>query len=304
MSATVQFAVKYDGPALAEHQMDVRELAPALLALSSLLEESNKALNGKGPEVRVNVRGNFQAGSFEVALEAALSMKDQIVSILSGDDATALGNLLSVLTGLGLLGGGGLISLIRWLGGRKPSKIEYRGEKVFFSVEDSETIETMELDLSVGRLYSTRTVRQSLSKVLKPLTQNGIDCFAAGQDGKAEVVITKADVTAFYDLGDDAEIVSNSLLERSLLQIESAVFKDGNKWRFSDGATSFFAEISDEQFVQRVESGEERFGKNDVLVVDLRKVQSIADTGLKSDYRIEKVWEHKEPLQSSMFRST
>ncbi len=28
MSATVHFSIKYDGPALASHQMDVRELAP------------------------------------------------------------------------------------------------------------------------------------------------------------------------------------------------------------------------------------------------------------------------------------
>ena len=57
MTAAVHFSIKYDGPALASHQMDVRELAPALIALSDLLEQANKAALPDAPEVRVDVRG-------------------------------------------------------------------------------------------------------------------------------------------------------------------------------------------------------------------------------------------------------
>lgn len=301
MSASVQFSIKYDGPVLAEHQMDVRELAPALLALSSLLEESNRALNGDKPEIRVNVKGNFQSGSFKIDLSAALTMKEQIVSLLSGAEVTALSNLFGILSGLGLLGGGGLLGLVIWLNGRKPSKIEYQGDKAIFTLEESSEVESLEVDLAVGRLYATKTVRQSLSKVVKPLSQPGIDYFASGRDGQAEVIITKEQVAAFFALDDDMEVVSNTVAERALLQIESAVFKDGNKWRLNDGTTSFFAEIIDVDFLSRIQSGEERFGKGDVLIVDLRRIQTIADTGLKSEYRIENVHEHREPLQQQIF---
>lgn len=302
MSANVQFSIKYDGPALAHSEMDVRELAPALLALSSLLEDANRTLHGDRPEVRVNVKGNFQSGSFKIDLSAALTVKEQLVSIFSGAEATALANLLGILGGLGLIGGGGVIGLVAWLRGRKPSRVEYRGDKAIFVIEESEAIETLEVDLAVGKLYATKTVRQSLAKVVKPLSTPGIDYFAAGRDAKAEVVITASEAQSFFDLGEDPEIVSSTLTEGALLQIESAVFKDGNKWRLNDGTTSFFAEIADQDFVRSIESGEARFGKGDVLVVDLRRVQTIADTGLKSEYRIERVIEHREPLQSSMFR--
>jgi len=57
MSATAHFSIKYDGPALASHQMDVRELAPALMALASLLEEANREIYPEGSEVRVQVKG-------------------------------------------------------------------------------------------------------------------------------------------------------------------------------------------------------------------------------------------------------
>jgi len=38
MSSAKHFRITYDGPALASHEMDVRELAPALLAMSDLLK--------------------------------------------------------------------------------------------------------------------------------------------------------------------------------------------------------------------------------------------------------------------------
>lgn len=125
MSATAHFSIKYDGPALATHQMDVRELAPALIALSELLEQANKTAYPDAPEVRVNVRGNFKGGSFGVDLIAVQSVAQQMVSLFSGSEATAAANLFGILGGIGLVGtgGAGVIGVIKWLRGRKPSAI-------------------------------------------------------------------------------------------------------------------------------------------------------------------------------------
>lgn len=301
MSASVEFSIKYDGPALTSHEMDVRELAPALLALSTLLEESNRALNGEKPEIRVNVKGNFKSGSFKVDLSAALTFKEQLVSLLAGSDATALANLFGILSGLGLLGGGGLLGLLLWLKGRRPSSISYDKDKVVFTIEDDHGNESLAVDLAVHRLYQESTVRQSLAKVVKPLDREGIDTFTSGRDGVAEVVITKADAPALINVDDASNVVSDTVTDGMLLQIESPSFKDGNKWRLTDGTTSFYAELADTEFVDRIQSGEERFGKGDVLVVKMRRVQSISDSGLKTEYKIERVKEHREPLQGRLF---
>jgi hypothetical protein len=299
MSATVHFSIKYDGPALASHQMDVRDLAPALIALSTLLEEANRAIYPDSSEVRVNVNGTFKGGSFGIDFVALQSIKDQIVSIFAGQEATAAANLFGILGGLGMLGatGGGLIAVIKWLKGRKPSAVRIVGDATIFEITTSEEIETLEVDLAAGKLYQSRVVRQALAKVVKPLETDGIDVFACGRDGKAESVVTKEEAVYFAVAASDADVVSDTTSEKTLLQIESAVFKDGNKWRFSDGGNSFFAEITDEAFLGRIDAGHERFGKGDVLIVDLRRVQSISDTGLKSEYIVEHVHEHKEPLQ-------
>ena len=300
MTASVHFSIKYDGPAVDCHQMDVRELAPALIALSDLLEQANKAALPDAPEVRVNVQGNFKGGSFGVDLIAVQSITQQLVSMFSGPEATAAANLYALLGALGLAGSGGLIGVIKWLRGRKPSAIRIDGDKTVFELRDAETVETFEVDLMTGRLYQTRVVRQSLAKVIKPLERDGVDVFATGKDGITQTVVTKEEAIFFEMAASEADVVSDSITEKVLLQIESAAFKDANKWRFSDGGTPFFAEIADQEFLQRINAGIERFGKRDVLIADVRRVQTITDNGLKIEQTVVKVHEHKEPLQQDL----
>lgn len=300
MSAKVHFSIKYDGPSLASHQMDVRELAPALIALSDLLEHANRVAYPDASEVRVNVQGNFKGGSFGVDLIAVQTMAQQIVSLLNGSESTAAANLLGILGGLGLMGGGGVIGLIKWLRGRKPSSIRTLDDKVIFELIESEHLESFEVDLIAGRLYQTRVVRQTLAKVVKPLEREGVDVFACGKDGLTQAVITSDERVWFDMAASEADVVSDTVRENVLLQVESAVFKDANKWRFHDGSTAFFAEISDQEFIRRINAGDERFGKGDVLIANLRIIQSVTDSGLKQEYRIERVLDHRQPLQKNL----
>lgn len=302
MSASVHFSIKYDGPALSSHQMDARELAPALIALSDLLEQSNKAVFPDAAAVRVNIKGNFKGGSFGVDLNAVQSVADQIVSMLTGPSVSAMSNLSGILSGLGLIGtgGAGLIGLIKWLNGRKPSAIRQVGDVELFEIHLGESVETMEVDLVTGRLYRSRSVRQSLLKVLRPLESEGIDYFASGQDGLADNVVTKDQLGAFESVAQGDEAISDNLLERFVVQVESPVFKDGNKWRLNDGQAAFFCTIEDQDFLARIESGRERFGKGDVLVADLRRLQIINDGVLRAEWFLIKVHEHREPLQRDL----
>jgi hypothetical protein len=40
-----RFLLKYEGPALVDHTIDVTDLAPALLGLSELIDEANHVIN-------------------------------------------------------------------------------------------------------------------------------------------------------------------------------------------------------------------------------------------------------------------
>lgn len=299
MTNTVHFTIKYDGPALENHQMDVRELAPALIALSNMLEEANKVAFPESGSVKVHVQGNFKGGSFGVNLIAIQGITDQIVAILSGPHSSAFSNLMAILEAIGLIGGSGygLIGLMKWLRGRKPTSIHISDNQYIFEVIESSFSETFTVDLITGKLFQNRLIRKELAQVVKPLERDGINLFASGKDGKTSEVIEKEDMPCFEFAESDVEIISDIITEHILLQIESAVFKDQNKWRFNDGTCSFFGEITDSAFIQEINNGKERFGKGDVLHVDLRRTQIISEKGLKTDYQIVCVHEHRAPLQ-------
>ena len=96
----------------------------------------------------------------------------------------------------------------------------------------------------------------------------------------------------------DAEVVSD-MTARKLLQIESLTFKDGNKWRVSDGNATYHVAIEDREFLAKIDAGE-RFGKGDALVVDLRQVQTIEGAKLLTESIIVKMIEHRKPRQQSL----
>ena len=59
--------------------------------------------------------------------------------------------------------------------------------------------------------------------------------------------------------------------------------------------TSVFASISDQQFLQAVDSGKERFGKGDV--VELETIQVLKDRKIQTLWDIRKVVEHKTSVE-------
>jgi hypothetical protein len=300
MSNHERFHVVYDGPALTEHRMDVRDLAPALVAFADLFTAANKEINGDAAEVRVQVNASFKAGSFGIDLVASQHLLSQIKDIFAGNGATAISNGWTILQIVGFTGGGlagGLVGLLRLLKGRRPVKIEQKGDVATVWMTQTETIE---VERDVIRLYRNSVVRTSLEKVVSPLEREGITDFGVVVIGQVVLDVHDDEVASFSAAASDAdaEIVSDTTTRKMLL-IESLAFKDGNKWRVHDGTATFHASIEDKEFLAKIDAGE-RFGKGDVLVVDLRQVQSIVNAKLVNESIIVKVLEHRQPLQQSL----
>ena len=99
MGDATSFQVSYDGPALESGRMDVRDLAPALLAVGELCQTSNHVLNGDRAKVAVNLSAEFQRGSFQVDLEVAQTIAQAAKdALLSREVATGLA--LATILGL------------------------------------------------------------------------------------------------------------------------------------------------------------------------------------------------------------
>jgi hypothetical protein len=291
MAQHAQINIIYDGTALSEHEMDANDLAPALLAFSELIETTNEIINANHSKISVKIKGSFQSGSFDVGLILHQSTNN-LFDFMTSKYVEAPINLITLIG----LAGGGLIGLIKNLKNKKPEKVIKKGDNVEIIVEN----ETYLTDMKVFALFSNIKIRQSLEKVLSPLKKEGIDTFKTKSDVNS-ITITKDEIS-FFDAPVEQDILLEDNLFETNLQLVNVSFQEANKWKFSDGNSTFFASILDEDFMKLVLAGKSNFAKDDILKVSLKRKQFEREQKIHTIYEIMKVLDHRRPSnQLSIF---
>ncbi|WP_148301478.1 hypothetical protein [Asaia prunellae] len=286
------FTIAYDGPALRDHSMDVRALAPALMGFGQLIDATNSVLNKDAAQTKIRVKA-LEAGSFQVSFEVVQSFYEQVVGLFSGPEASAASNLLGILgfsVKDAVLGGCvGVIMLLKWLRGKNPDSIRDLGNDM---VRLQFGTEQYDIPLDTLRVLQSVPVRDALQKIIEePLKQDGIERFEVRESGEPIVSIDRSEAIWF----SKPELPDQILVDdrrRGAFSILSLAFKEDNKWRLHDGANTISATIADEDFIRRVNASEESFSKGDVLVCDVRLIQRRTEAGLRTDYTVERVLEH------------
>lgn len=287
--STASLQIVYDGPALASHEMEVRDLAPALLALGDLLEETNATLNHGKSKIAVSVKGSFKTGCFAIDIAVTQSLMQQAQDLFAGAPVVAALNLVGLL-GLGYNGTKGVFQLIRWVRNRRITNVEILAEGVVRVYCDNEHFETEQRVLELFRNWRLRKAFQDV--VFTPLQRPGIDYFAVRRGETDFSVATKEDAASFVAPEQEEETLEES--ERiASLQLVNIAFRDENKWRFYDGAATFYASITDPVFLNRIDINEERFAKGDILRVRLLERKTLTGDQLKAEYQVLEVIEHR-----------
>lgn len=283
MPKKAAFKIAYDGEALRNHSMDVRDLAPALLSLGKLFDAANLALNGDKAEVRLKVKAH-SAGSFEVALELFQSFGAQVSHLLTGEFVTSVINLKELI----VIGSGGLFWLVKKLRGKKPDKIEHISEGMVSLEFQGETIV---IPSSLLRLYQDAAVRIAAEEVLRPLNHDKIDKFIIKDNDVVTVEVTKSDAKYFTLPEIRDEIITENVHEAAY-SIVSLAFKDDNKWRLHDGNSTISVQMKDDIFRRKVEENLISFSKGDILRCKVKTTQWRTGDGLKIEYEVLEVVEH------------
>jgi hypothetical protein len=289
------FTIAYDGEALKDHRIDVRDLAPALLAVGQLFEAANRELNREQTETKVLVKATA-AGSFQVVIEVVQTYARQVVGLLTGDHVEAAVRLKELL-----FGEGGLITLLLLIRGRKPKEIAKSSAGITLEING----QTVVISQQVIQLAESVPVRTEVLNLLAPLRREGIDTFAAKESPGATPMTTikKSDLRAFdVPVSEEA---SEALPERSWTQaysIVSLTFKEDNKWKLSDGQSQIAATISDQDFLAKVDARAISFTKGDILICDVSSRQTHTQDGVRTEYEVTKVVEHRPaPRQVRLF---
>lgn len=278
--------VIYAGEPEASTLLDVRLLAPALLAVGDMFEEANRILNGNRAEVRIAVRAGFARGSFEIDLQVLQSIFDQAKSLLVGGGVTSALNLAGLL-GLGHGACMGVIKLVRWLKGRRAKKVSTLEDGNVEIEADGERLSIPEL---VWLLFESSRIRVSMGMIVAPLEAPGMDRveFRADHQDGGEIIRSEEREAftrpALLDVQAGEEVAVST--REVVLEVVRPAFRDTFKWTFSDGQTNLTATIADERFVARVESREERFAKGDVLRLQLESRTTRDERGLHTVHTV------------------
>lgn len=304
MNKAVKARIAYVGPALDNGQMDVRELAPALLAFAGLVESANKAIGGeKNIRVMLN-QDSINKGSFDITFLLDTNILEQAKLFMNWADDVGLADLMEILgwPGVGVVTCG-IFSLIKRIGGKKVTGIEHKQDnKVEIYLADGSNIITDEKTLKV---YLDVECRMHIAKVIQPLKCEGVEGFELRnpedkEDHRPVESITRADVPNF-EAPAAAPIPDETpapLPDQEILaKIVSINFEKG-KWRLTDGTNSFWVSMEDEDFNHRVERREIAFASGDMLKIRYHIQQTIKNGNLSSDYIVTKVLElRKKPQQ-------
>jgi hypothetical protein len=295
MPETYQFALKYDGESFSTHEMDARDLAPALIGLCDLIEEANRTLSAGRSRIDIKVR-TLRDGSFQIDIALVQSIVDQAVSLLSGNNVTALITLITLL-GLGRGVCIGLIELIRRLKGLAPRAVKDLGEgKVEILLEDGQALQIHKETLLV---YQSRKAREAMHRVVKPLEREGMDTVDILHNTEIVQRITKDEAKYFGPTFEETRRVTD---RRTMLSIQAIWFRGDNKWRFMERDSPISATIDDQAFIERILKEDEPFQSSDQLEVVLQQIETTTPQGdPKVEYSVKEVLNHiRAPRQQRL----
>jgi hypothetical protein len=290
------FSLIFRGNAVENGQIDVQDFAPALLAVGELLQSANEVVNGDKAKVAVKVRATAVA-CFEVDLTLWQEIIESIFTYAQShkDEIEAANGLADLVFKIGCaavggvtVAGGGLFALLKWMKGRKPDRIEEKGGDVIVHIGDTYFITNSQ----TIKLAESANVRSHARKMVASLEKEGIESISARQSGGEELVLDKSDISSF-DVPENEEEELEDETRKMTLQIISLSFKEDNKWRLTDGAEPFTADIEDIGFLNKIANDEISFGKNDYLICEVRERQTMTSKGLKKERTVVKVIEHK-----------
>lgn len=305
--------IRYDGPALSGHEMDVHDLAPALLAIGDLCKVANEALNGSAASVKVLVRADVEQKCFQLQLELVQTLYEQFTTLLDSDGVQDAKNILEWL-GIGAAGvsaaGGSLFWLYKQLWGKRSESdvsIEASakdGSIVYQIVGDGNQIVVAP---EVHKIAQDPRALAAVKKFLGPLEREGYETLEFEIDGLVTQRFTKEEAARIVAANPDAIVVRS---ERELVStikttvgIRKAAFEGASKWELSWKQT-IEANIADVDWLHEFQQGRVTVLPKTRLLVDLEERAQLDENENeigKPSYKVLKVYgivppEHQESL--------
>lgn len=288
--------IRYDGPALAKHQMDVADLAPALLGISDLCKLANRRFNGDRAALKVLIATDRDHQCFQFSIDVVQTIWQQAQVLLGHEDVKSA---KEILEWLGLLGTPvlGLFGLLKTLAGKEVEGTTFRvndGRDVVQIRVDGDNNQIIVGHRAAYELLQDPSALADAKKVIEPLTKEGYEVVEFESGTQVERV-KKQEAAAIYE----AAPITTPEIEAELpqhitawVQVYAPVYDVGaSKWQFRYGERHEYMDISDTSIAAKaIERGGALI--DDTYKVILEIQQTKTESGrFKVKYRIKEVLE-------------
>lgn len=293
--------VRYDGPALAGHRMDVADLAPALLGLSELFKIANRKFNGDAAAVKVLIGADIEQKCFQFNADIVQTLWQQAQTIMGHQEvksAKELAEWIGLIIG-GSIGGGGIYGLFRLLKalGNSPLPdgrfVAHDGRDcVQISINgNNNTILTYRETYEMAK---DESVVANAKRVIEPVTRPGYERLDFEHAGLIEQV-SREDaerIVGFAPPSDEESDLGEPQTITAFVKVYAPVYDTkADRWRFVFNGGHPYIDISGTDIAQKaIERGGALI--NDSYKVEMQIQQTkTADGGLSARYKINKVIE-------------
>lgn len=292
-----EIMVTYDGPAITDGAMNVRDFASSVLALADAYQEAARVLWPERSEPPLIEIRATQPGSFDVIL--ALMDPGGIMSILAGSHATAAVNGVTLA---GLVPKA--LELLKRAAGRPISQISEQDEQgnIDVRIGDNNSGTTVNISNSTINLIDSPRFRKAASDIVRPVDGEHINELTVASGGQTVELHTEDSV--FIQNPAPLEIVrSDTTVWLEILTPQ--IGTPEKAWRFrEDQAAEYSAQITDESFLERVEDGLIEFSRGSRIKCQMTTDQTVDARGQRSKRTITEVlaFQQSPASQLTIFR--
>ena len=249
--------LRFDGPELAAHEMDVSVLAPSLMAFGEICKEANHAVNGERAKIRVMISADVKANCVTLDLSVVQSAWEAAKSLVKGDNIASAWQILEWLgffTKAGFVTWG-VVKFLLWKRDRKEesaeTKIEDSGNVVVVKIVGDNN--TVTIPQPVYLLSKNVRVVESLKNVVRPVSdENGIDDATFIYKKKEQLKVGKEDAAALQEVHADSDVVEPQLFTAHAVIHAPVLDTRSKKWKFKLNNRVETIDISETHIVQDV----------------------------------------------------
>ena len=307
--SNAKLQLRFDGPALKSHTIDVTLLGPSLLAFGELCNEANHVLNGGETKIKVLLHADVKANCITIDLEVVQNLWQAATSLIQSQnvhDAKEILEWIGILkeagkyvAGAGLIGGG-LIGFLRWKKNRKIIGTEIKqtdhGNIVVLKIEGDNNNVTFSNTVSepVFNLSKSVKVVEAVKTLTIPVSEtNGIDEATFIHKGKDELKIDKDCAAELQKAYADSEESAPQTFTAHIVVYSPVLDKKGKKWKFKFNDRVEPIDISETKIVEEAQKrGKVVWGDTYKVKLEMQEHKTRAGD-FKIDYKVKEIIEFR-----------